>query len=270
MVSMDALVNISRSRVKSRLWTGAFLATLLAVVPGASCDRLAEEPAPQQGRPQLAAEPAGEDPFRQARHAMVERDILLRGVVDAAVLDAMRQVPRHRFVPEALVSRAYEDRPLPIGLRQTISQPYIVALMTELAALGPGDRVLEVGTGSGYQAAVLSVLVESVYSIEILEELSLRAQGVLRDLGHDNIEFRVGDGYGGWPEAAPFDAIIVTAAPPHVPQPLLDQLAEGGRMVIPVGTMYQELLVLEKTAAGVVRRRTIPVRFVPMTGEAQQ
>ncbi|TDI12008.1 MAG: protein-L-isoaspartate(D-aspartate) O-methyltransferase [Acidobacteria bacterium] len=201
---------------------------------------------------------------------MVERDLTARGVEDPQVLEAMRQVPRHLFVPEALRPHAYEDRPLPIGLGQTISQPYIVALMTALADVGPGDRVLEIGTGSGYQAAVLSVLAHRVYSIEILEELSLRAQKVLHETGRDNIEFRVGDGYRGWPEAAPFDAIVVTAAPPHVPQPLVEQLAQGGRLVIPVGTAYQELLVLEKTAGGLVRRRSIPVRFVPMTGEAQQ
>jgi protein-L-isoaspartate(D-aspartate) O-methyltransferase len=182
----------------------------------------------------------------------------------------MRTVPRHRFVPEELIGSAHDDRPLPIGRNQTISQPYIVALMTELAGLSPDDRVLEIGTGSGYQAAVLSVLVKKVYTIEILDELSLRAREVLRELGRDNIEFRVGDGYRGWPEAAPFDAIVVTAAPPRVPQPLVDQLAQGGRLVIPVGTGYQELLVIEKTPEGLVRRRSIPVRFVPMVGEAQE
>ncbi len=253
-------------RCTERLLLAGWLFAAVALWPAASCGS-GETVAP---RPGLQQRVDGDTTYRDARLRMVERDITARGVEDPQVLEAMRQVPRHLFVPEALRPHAYEDRPLPIGLRQTISQPYIVALMTALADVGPGDRVLEIGTGSGYQAAVLSVLAQRVYSIEILEELSLRAQKVLHEIGRDNIEFRVGDGYRGWPEAAPFDAIVVTAAPPHMPQPLVDQLAEGGRMVIPVGTAYQELLVLEKTAGGLVRRRSIPVRFVPMTGEAQQ
>ena len=254
-------------RCTERLLLAGLLFAAAALWPAASCGPSGGTVAPSPGQQESAD---GETTYRDARLRMVERDLIARGVGDPQVLEAMRQVPRHLFVPEALRSHAYEDRPLPIGLRQTISQPYIVALMTELADVGSGDRVLEIGTGSGYQAAVLSVLAERVYSIEILEELSLRAQEVLHETGRDNIEFRVGDGYRGWPEAAPFDAIVVTAAPPHVPQPLVEQLAQGGRMIIPVGTAYQELLVLEKTASGLISRRSIPVRFVPMTGEAQE
>jgi protein-L-isoaspartate(D-aspartate) O-methyltransferase len=256
-------------RCTERLLLAAGLLAAAALAPAASCGHAAEETTTAPPPRQSAAEPA-DDPYRALRDRMVERDIAARGVSDPAVLEAMRRVPRHRFVPEGLVRSAYDDHPLPIGLRQTISQPYIVALMTELARVSPTDRVLEIGTGSGYQAAVLSVLAEKVYSIEILEDLSRRAAGVLQEVGADNVELRVGDGYRGWPEEAPFDAIVVTAAPPHIPEPLVEQLAEGGRMVIPVGTTFQELLVLERTARGVVRQRSIPVRFVPMTGEAQE
>jgi protein-L-isoaspartate(D-aspartate) O-methyltransferase len=254
-------------RCTERLLLAGWLLAAVTVWPAASCGPPGETVAPAPG---LQESVDGDTTYRDARLRMVQRDLIARGVQDPQVLAAMRQVPRHLFVPEALRPHAYEDRPLPIGLGQTISQPYIVALMTALADIGAGDRVLEIGTGSGYQAAVLSVLAQRVYSIEILGELSLRAQKVLGETGRDNIEFRVGDGYRGWAEAAPFDAIVVTAAPPHVPQPLVEQLALGGRMVIPVGTSYQELLVLEKTAGGLIRRRSIPVRFVPMTGEAQQ
>ena len=191
-------------------------------------------------------------------------------ITDARVLDAMRAVPRHLFVPDDLVAHAYEDRPLAIGHQQTISQPYIVALMTELLDAGAHEKVLEIGTGSGYQAAVLAALVDSVYSIEIVEPLGRQAERDLARAGAGNVHLRIGDGYLGWPEAAPFDAIIVTAAPDHVPQPLIDQLAVGGRMVIPVGDAWatQELLLLEKTEAGDLRRRRVmPVRFVPFTGK---
>ena len=185
-----------------------------------------------------------------------------------AVMAAMAKVPRHRFVPFLQEAFAYENRPLPIGEGQTISQPYIVALMTELLDPKPGDRVLEVGTGSGYQAAVLAELVAKVYTIEIVEALGLRARQVLGELGYRNVEVRVGDGYGGWPAAAPFDAIIVTAAPAAVPQPLIDQLKPGGRMVIPVGAPsdVQHLLLVEKQSDGrTTTRRALPVRFVPLT-----
>lgn len=182
------------------------------------------------------------------------------------VVEAMRQVPRHEFVPPALRARAYENRPLPIGDDQTISQPYIVALMTDLLRPGPADRVLEIGTGSGYQAAILSRLVARVHSIEIIERHARAASARLAALGYGNVEVRHGDGYAGWPERAPFDAIIVTAGADHVPAPLVAQLKPGGRMVIPVGRGDQELLLLEKRADGSVRRRSVlPVAFVPFT-----
>ena len=187
-------------------------------------------------------------------------------VTDPRVLDAMRRVPRHDFVPPGYAHLAYTDQPLPIGEDQTISQPYIVALMTDLAEVRPGDRVLEIGTGSGYQAAVLASLTDDVYSIEILEALALRAEETLATLGYA-VHIRVGDGFFGWPEAAPFDAILVTAAAPRVPQPLADQLAVGGRLVIPLGEAFQELAVFRKAEDGsLVEARIIPVRFVPMTG----
>jgi protein-L-isoaspartate(D-aspartate) O-methyltransferase len=187
-----------------------------------------------------------------------------------AVMGAMRKVPRHRFVPPMEQSFAYDNRPLPIGEGQTISQPYIVALMTDLLDLKRTDTVLEVGTGSGYQAAVLAELAAKVYSIEIVEPLGKRAAKVLGELGYRSVEVRIGDGYGGWPAAAPFDAIIVTAAPAEVPQPLIDQLKPGGRMVIPVGGsfMAQELMLVHKQPDGsTTTRRTLPVRFVPLTRE---
>jgi protein-L-isoaspartate(D-aspartate) O-methyltransferase len=201
---------------------------------------------------------------------MVEEQILARGVTDSLVLRAMATVPRHLFVPDDVVAYAYADQPLPIGHDQTISQPYIVALMTELADVAATDRVLEIGTGSGYQAAVLAGIADSVYTIEIVEPLATEAADRLERMGYANVRVRCGDGYRGWPGRAPFDAIVVTAAPDHVPQPLIDQLAPGGKLVIPVGTGLQELLEITRTADGVVERRVLPVRFVPMTGEAQK
>jgi protein-L-isoaspartate(D-aspartate) O-methyltransferase len=198
---------------------------------------------------------------------MVADQMAARDVRDLRVLAAMREVPRHRFVPEALQRQAYDDRPLPIGHDQTISQPYIVALMTQLARPGPGDRALEVGTGSGYQAAVLSRLVSHVYTIELVEALAQTADMRLKELGYTNITTRAGDGYAGWPEMAPFDIIMVTAAPDHVPAPLLEQLKAGGRMVVPVGPVaeVQELQLIEKDSAGRTRTmRVAPVRFVPL------
>jgi protein-L-isoaspartate(D-aspartate) O-methyltransferase len=204
------------------------------------------------------------------RAAMVERQIEARGVRDEAVLEAMRSVPRHLFIPEALRTSAYADSPQPIGDGQTISQPYIVALMTELLQVEPGDRVLEIGTGSGYQSAVLAQMGVEVYSIEIKNALCEQARQTLAATGFDTVTVRCGDGYGGWPEAAPFDGIVVTAAPERIPEPLLDQLVEGGRMVIPVGAFYQELKVLQRTADGIEESSVIPVRFVPMTGEIER
>lgn len=203
------------------------------------------------------------------RQRMVEEQIAGRGrdVRDPRVLGAMRAVPRHAFVPGDLAGDAYGDHPLPIGYGQTISQPYIVAFMTEQLHAEPTDRVLEIGTGSGYQAAVLSRLVAEVYTIEIVEPLATRATQDLARLGYTNVFVRAGDGYAGWPEKAPFDAIIVTCAPEHVPPPLLDQLKEGGRMIIPVGEFGDQTLVLiEKHAGQSTRRAVLPVRFVPMTG----
>jgi protein-L-isoaspartate(D-aspartate) O-methyltransferase len=204
------------------------------------------------------------------REAMVREQIEARGVRAAAVLRAMRKVPRHEFVPPASRRAAYDDYPLPIGHGQTISQPYIVALMTELAGLTPKSRVLEIGTGSGYQAAVLAEMAAEVYTIEIIPELAQRAEHDLARLGYKNIHGRAGDGYLGWPEAAPFDAIVVTAAPGKIPPPLLAQLKVGGRLVIPVGEWQQELMVVTRTAQGYAEETVIPVRFVPMTGRARQ
>jgi len=205
------------------------------------------------------------------REQMVRAQIVSRGVNDERVLDAMRTVPRHRFVAPEHVAEAYEDHPLPIAGSQTISQPYIVALMTELAAVEPADRVLEIGTGSGYQAAVLAELGARVYSIEIVEELATSASRLLVELGHKRVTVRHGDGYRGWPEHAPFDAVVVTAAPPTIPRPLLDQLAVGGRLVAPVGDREQTLVVVTRISDDDYSRESIiPVRFVPMTGEAQR
>jgi protein-L-isoaspartate(D-aspartate) O-methyltransferase len=208
--------------------------------------------------------------FVQARERMVTEQIVRRGVQDSLVIEAMRSVLRHAFVPVSLADEAYADHPLPIGHGQTISQPYIVAVMTELVALQPGARVLEVGTGSGYQAAILAEIADSVYTIEVIPELAERAVGTLTRLGVRNVKVRTGDGYQGWPDAAPFDAIIVTAAPDHIPQPLVDQLVIGGRMVLPVGREEQNLIVVTRTSEGVSARHEIPVLFVPMTGQAQR
>ena len=207
------------------------------------------------------------DAFRQTRLAMVAEQIAARGVKDPRVLDAMRAVPRHEFVPETSRDGAYLDSPLPIGHGQTISQPYIVALMTELARPSPTDRVLEVGTGSGYQAAVISRLVARVFSVELVDPLAQSAAAALRRLGYANVTVRSGDGYLGWPDEAPFDIILVTAAPEAVPPALLAQLKPGGRLVVPVGGVWdvQDLQLIEKDSAGRVSTRSvIPVRFVPM------
>ncbi len=204
------------------------------------------------------------------RLEMVEQQLIDRGISSRPVLDAFRKVERHRFVPDEYVDLAYTDQPLPIGWDQTISQPYIVALMTELLALKPTDKALEIGTGSGYQAAILSELIDSVFSIEIVDTLAKLAVSRLDSLNLKNVHIRSGDGYRGWPEHAPFDAIIVTCAPEDIPRPLVEQLAEGGRMVIPVGTKSQELLLLTKRDGQMARQSVTAVRFVPMTGEASE
>ena len=210
------------------------------------------------------------DPFFDLRRDMVDQQIRRRQVKAPNVLRAMEEVPRHRFVPDHQRSSAYVDSPVPIGDGQTISQPYVVALMTELLELDDDSKVLEIGTGSGYQAAVLSRIAKEVYSIEIRESLGEQARALLQDLGYDNVEVRIGDGYQGWPDHAPFDGIIVTAAPERIPQPLVDQLKLGGKMVIPVGRFLQELLVITKTEHGIQTREVAGVRFVPMIGEVEK
>jgi protein-L-isoaspartate(D-aspartate) O-methyltransferase len=222
----------------------------------------------------LAAAACGQKPtpasdFGAERQRMVQQQLMTRGINNARVLGAMTKVPREEFVPPDSRDASYEDGPLPIGYGQTISQPYIVAFMTEQLRPQPGDRVLEVGTGSGYQAAILAELVSEVYSIEIVESLAKNAEAILQRLGYKNVHVKIGDGYKGWPEAGPFDAIIVTCAPDKVPQPLVDQLKDDGRMVIPVGDRFaQQLYLLEKKNGQLKQSATLPVRFVPMTSEA--
>lgn len=205
--------------------------------------------------------------YAALRKNMVETQIKKRGIKDKRVLNAMMKVERHLFVPEANQAFAYEDMPLPIGHGQTISQPYIVALMTELLHLKGNEKVLEIGTGSGYQAAILAELASQVWTIEIIEPLALKAGETLKKLGYKNIQVKCGDGYLGWKEYAPFDRIIVTCAPPFVPEPLVEQLAEGGKMVIPIGETYQELKLFEKIKGKLAEKTIVSVKFVPMTGE---
>ncbi|PYJ50459.1 MAG: protein-L-isoaspartate(D-aspartate) O-methyltransferase [Verrucomicrobia bacterium] len=224
----------------------------------------------------LAASGCGQKPaavvdLASERQRMVQGQLISRGVRDERVLEAFSKIPREEFVPQDSRAASYTDQPLPIGYGQTISQPYIVAFMTEQLHPSSGDHVLEIGTGSGYQAAVLAELVAEVYSIEIIEPLAKSAEATLQRLGYKNVHVKVGDGYKGWPEHAPFDAITVTCAPDHVPQPLIDQLKEGGRMIIPVGGLGdQELYLLQKKNGELQRRAVLPVRFVPMAGEAMK
>jgi len=246
---------------------------LLALLWLVACraEKSPPQPAPAQP-PAPAPAPAPQtDPYEAARNKMVDETIVARDVKDPRVIAAMRKVHRHRLVPPDLQPRAYEDNPLSIGFEQTISQPYIVAAMTEAAQLTPGEKVLEIGTGSGYQAAVLAELGDvEVYSIEIVEPLAQRTHKLLDRMGYKQLHLRIGDGYQGWREAAPFDAIIVTAAPEKIPQPLIDQLAVGGRLVIPVGKDgHQDLKVVTRGKDGTTSESLFPVRFVPMTGEAQ-
>jgi protein-L-isoaspartate(D-aspartate) O-methyltransferase len=207
-----------------------------------------------------------EDPTRLARERMVRDQIAARGVRAEPVLEAMRAVPRHRFVPDDLRREAYHDHPLAIGYGQTISQPYIVAFMTEELGVRPGHRVLEVGTGCGYQTAVLAALGAEVYTIEVVPQLSARARDLLDELGVGGVHYRVGDGGAGWPEEAPFDRVLVAAAAPDVPRPLLDQLADGGRIVIPVGDAFQDLVAVQRAGADLRTRTLCAVRFVPLVG----
>ncbi|PLX82596.1 MAG: protein-L-isoaspartate O-methyltransferase [Desulfuromonas sp.] len=235
-----------------RLWSCIVLALLTGLVLPPPC-------------PDAAATP-GPDKFQRSRARMAERQIRDRGITDPATLRAMAEVPRHLFVPPKLAARAYEDLPLPIGFGQTISQPFIVAFMTEQVRPRPGVRILEIGTGSGYQAAVLAAAGAEVFSLEIIPELAQSAASRLKNLGYTGIRLREGDGYHGWAQEAPFDAIVVTAAAEFVPPPLLEQLADGGRMVIPVGSPFfvQRLLLVEKEGGKTSTRVLLPVRFVPL------
>jgi protein-L-isoaspartate(D-aspartate) O-methyltransferase len=248
-----------------RRWHPAAMLAAACILVFAAC-------APASGPTSTpTAEPAEADEYAAERARLVETGIIGMGIEDPAVIAAISDVPRHAFVPADYVAHAYENHPLPIGYGQTISQPYIVALMTEALELEPGDTVLEVGTGSGYQAAVLAELVEQFYTIEIVEALADRAAATLDRLGYDNVEVRHADGYFGWEEHAPFDAIIVTAAPDHVPPPLRTQLADGARMVIPVGPVggYQELWLIERHADEFTTTSLGGVRFVPLTRDVR-
>jgi protein-L-isoaspartate(D-aspartate) O-methyltransferase len=240
----------------------ALFSLIVLAVFGAGCSA---------GEDEMAVEENEDEIMQKRLERMVESQIESRGVTDPAVLAAMRETPRWKFVPEDLKHRAFEDNPLPIGYDQTISQPYIVAYMTEALLLESDDRVLEIGTGSGYQAAVLAEIAAEVYTIEILPELGERAEETLTELGYENVHVLVGDGYEGWPEHAPFDAVIVTCAPDHVPEPLLEQLADGGRLVIPVGGTYpQELQRITRVGDDYETEFLTSVLFVPMTGEAEE
>jgi protein-L-isoaspartate(D-aspartate) O-methyltransferase len=212
---------------------------------------------------------AGDNNLEALRHAMVQQQVKQRGITKPEVLAAMEQVPRHLFVPDSLRADAYSDRPLVLGPGRSVYQPYVVALMTSLLELKKGDRVLEIGTGSGYHAAVLSRIAREVYSVEIVETVASQASKRLTVLGYHNVAIRVGDGYRGWPEHAPFDAILLSAGTPHVPKLLIDQLRVGGKMVVPVGGFFQDLLVITKAKDGIEKRTVIPVRLSPMTGKVQ-
>jgi protein-L-isoaspartate(D-aspartate) O-methyltransferase len=240
------------------------LAGLLAAcsgTPSPTAPTAPATPAPTAGQ--------SSDAWVEERMEMVDRQIRSRGISDQQVLDALERVPRHAFVPDQYRSQAYADHPLPIGHGQTISQPYIVALMTELLELEETDRVLEIGTGSGYQAAILAEIIDQVYTVEIIEALATLARDRLERLGYENVHVLHADGYYGWPEHAPYDAIIVTAAPDHIPQPLVQQLADGAKMVIPVGPPggYQTLWEITKVGEEITKRNVTGVLFVPLTGE---
>ncbi|MDP6980272.1 MAG: protein-L-isoaspartate(D-aspartate) O-methyltransferase [Myxococcota bacterium] len=262
----------AKRRARMRAFTGLTCVLMLAGVDTArgTEPRLLPPSATNLEREPTVSRTTKDDAYAAARNAMVDQQIVARGVSDERVLAAMRKIPRHEFIPRRGHGAAYQDSPVPIGEGQTISQPLIVAVMTEAARLGETSKVLEIGTGSGYQAAVLAEVAGEVYSIEIVPSLAERARALLHRTGYERVHLRLGDGYAGWPEAAPFDAIVVTAAPAEIPEPLVEQLAVGGRMVIPVGRWFQELIVLTRTESGVERESIFPVRFVPMTGEAQE
>ncbi|MFP4302841.1 MAG: protein-L-isoaspartate(D-aspartate) O-methyltransferase [Alkalispirochaetaceae bacterium] len=248
-----------------------FFLLFLSLVSTALCVGGGQDERSTAGDETGESAPAGE--WAAEREELVQSAVIDEGIEDPETVEAMRAVPRHEFVPEDLRGRAYRNTPLPIGHGQTISQPYIVAYMTEALELEPDDTVLEVGAGSGYQAAVLAEIVDQVYTIEIIHPLAESARARLQRLGYENVTVTAGDGYFGWPEEAPFDAIIVTAAPGHVPTPLVEQLEPGGRMIIPVGPVFsvQTLILLQKDEDGSVRtKQLLPVRFVPMTGRAQE
>ena len=209
-----------------------------------------------------------EDRYIERRWDMVENQIVSRGIQDARVIKAMLKVKRHLFVPKEYLDSAYSDKPIPIEKEQTVSQPYMVALMTELRNPSPGKKILEIGTGSGYQSAILAETGCDLYTIEIIEDTAANARKTLEKLGYSNIKYRIGDGYRGWEENAPFEGIIVTAAPADIPDKLIEQLSQGGRMIIPVGDLSQELLLIENTNEGVKRKKITAVRFVPMTGQS--
>jgi protein-L-isoaspartate(D-aspartate) O-methyltransferase len=256
-------LTISRSRFSLPNFLNAAIAAALILQCAPSLSERRKAPATGEAAIADSAEQ------RRSRAEMVREQMAARGIRDRRVLEAMRTVPRHLFVPPSMVPYAYQDTPLPIGYGQTISQPYIVAFMTEALELRPRDRVLEIGTGSGYQAAVLARLCREVYSIEIVAPLGKQAAERLQRLGHADVRVRIGDGYAGWPEAAPFDAVIVTAAPERIPETLIEQLRVGGTMVVPVGVGVQSLVRLRKTPQGLKREMLLPVRFVPMVkGEA--
>ena len=268
--SLRLLVPLRRPRMplmrtsKPRVLPGSVVVLALTI---AGCG-LSEAPTPAAAPAVQTAPSSEEDPLAAHRERMVSQQIEARGVTDERVLAALRKVPRHEFVPEEFRGQSYADRPLPIGLGQTISQPYIVGLMTELLDLAPGEKVLEVGTGSGYQAAVLAELTDRVYTMEIIPELGSAAAERLLRLGYGSVGAEIGDGYFGWGDHAPFDAIIVTAASDHVPPPLLEQLANGGRLVVPVGPVgaFQTLWLITKTDEDFHFRNMGGVRFVPLTG----
>ena len=258
---------------KNAVWPtcAGFLAVLLIIPYAMICQGGCATNWTPANRKEQIRTPSQEDArYAELRERMVREQLMSREIDDPRVLAAMKKVPRHEFVPEEFRHTAYDDSALPLELGQTISQPYIVAYMTQALALRGTERVLEIGTGYGYQAAILGETASEVYTIEIIPELQEHARFILGKLRYQNIHFRTGDGYAGWPEHAPFDCIIVTAAPEMVPQPLLDQLADGGRMIIPLGSMNQELVVFEKQKNIIKRRSTIGVRFVPMTGKAQE